>query len=570
MRSSRSSGGWVTRDYYDILGLDRQVTKSEMKRAYRKLAFRYHPDRNPGDVEAEARFQEVMEAYGVLSNPIRRWHYDHRSEHFNTPPEDDWRGQASSSWARYRPLWVGLAIGLFGLIGLGSYLALRPEGQTSQAASFQDVVSRADSLFDASDYRGAVQLYAQARDLRPAEEHVRVRFDESMGRLTSSSIRRSREALLRGDSLLFEADRLRLSLETQGGDALSAAELYAEANEVYLEGLRSNPGDSLLARKVQLATEHMREVLAAERAQTGQSGRSQTSGGGQTPDLAGQLTDVSARIGVGLEEARPESVQQLLFMVHSQQGDLLMVEGKLLEARAKYQEALTYRADDSYIQDRLQQIEETLEIASREEPEETRRALGGPMLGAGVMLKPRLGSARSDVSNDEWQYRYFRTQGDRAAKRSNYQVALSSYKRALAFKPDDEYVEQQVQAVQALLSRAEGGEPSIVDGAYLYATEPPEPIGGINQLYRRVRYPATAQQSGITGWVFARFIVDAEGHVRSPRVLRGIGHGCDEEVLRVVSRARFKPGQYKGEPVAAWVTLPFVFGEDSGNPSASN
>ena len=570
MRSSRSSGGWVTRDYYDILGLDRQVTKPEMKRAYRKLAFRYHPDRNPGDIEAEARFQEVMEAYGVLSNPIRRWHYDHRSEHFTAQPGED-RLRTSSSWDKYRPLWVGLGIGLIGLIGLGSYLALQPGEQTSQAASFQDVVSRADSLFEASDYRGAVQLYAQARELRPAEEHARVRFDESMGRLTSASLESSKEALARGDSLMFEADLLWDSPQAREGEALSAAELYAEANEVYLEGLRNNPGDSLLARKVQRATEHMREVLASERTQGNLAGQYRTSGGEQTSDLPEEITDLPARTDVSLEEAGPESVQQLLFTVHSQQGDLLMVEGKLLEARAKYQEALTYRSEDPYVQDRLQQIEATLEIAAQVEEEDQESGLAPrPLIATGVTLKPRLGGSRSDVSNDEWQYRYFRTQGDRAAKQSNYQVALSSYQRALAFKPEDQHVAQKVQDVQALLSRKEGGKPSIVDGAYLYATEPPVPVGGVNQLYRRVRYPAAAQERGVTGWVFARFVVDAEGNVRSPRILRGIGHGCDEEVLRVVSRARFTPGQYEGEPVAAWVTLPFVFGEDTEKPTTAN
>lgn len=64
------------RDYYEVLGVDRGATPEELKRAYRKLAMQYHPDRNGGDTEAEQRFKEVGEAYQVLSDPARRQRYD--------------------------------------------------------------------------------------------------------------------------------------------------------------------------------------------------------------------------------------------------------------------------------------------------------------------------------------------------------------------------------------------------------------------------------------------------------------------------------------------------------------
>jgi curved DNA-binding protein CbpA len=64
------------RDYYEILGVNRDVSADELKRAYRKLAMQYHPDRNPDDAEAEARFKEAAEAYEVLSNPQKRQRYD--------------------------------------------------------------------------------------------------------------------------------------------------------------------------------------------------------------------------------------------------------------------------------------------------------------------------------------------------------------------------------------------------------------------------------------------------------------------------------------------------------------
>lgn len=64
------------RDYYEVLGVERQADEASLKSAYRKLALKYHPDRNPGDTEAEARFREAAEAYGVLSDGQKRAAYD--------------------------------------------------------------------------------------------------------------------------------------------------------------------------------------------------------------------------------------------------------------------------------------------------------------------------------------------------------------------------------------------------------------------------------------------------------------------------------------------------------------
>jgi molecular chaperone DnaJ len=64
------------RDYYEVLGVERTAEAGELKRAYRKLAMEHHPDRNPGDKVAEAKFKEASEAYQVLSDPQKRAHYD--------------------------------------------------------------------------------------------------------------------------------------------------------------------------------------------------------------------------------------------------------------------------------------------------------------------------------------------------------------------------------------------------------------------------------------------------------------------------------------------------------------
>ena len=64
------------RDYYEVLGVSREATQDDIKKAYRRLAHQYHPDKNPGDKEAEERFKEIGEAYEILSNPEKRGAYN--------------------------------------------------------------------------------------------------------------------------------------------------------------------------------------------------------------------------------------------------------------------------------------------------------------------------------------------------------------------------------------------------------------------------------------------------------------------------------------------------------------
>ena len=64
------------RDYYEVLGVGKNATEDEIKKAYRKIAIKYHPDRNPGDKTAEEKFKEAAEAYDVLHDPQKRKQYD--------------------------------------------------------------------------------------------------------------------------------------------------------------------------------------------------------------------------------------------------------------------------------------------------------------------------------------------------------------------------------------------------------------------------------------------------------------------------------------------------------------
>jgi curved DNA-binding protein len=71
------------KDYYQTLGVERNASESDIKRAYRKLALQYHPDRNPGDKEAEEKFKELNEAYQVISDPAKRARYDQLGDSYS-------------------------------------------------------------------------------------------------------------------------------------------------------------------------------------------------------------------------------------------------------------------------------------------------------------------------------------------------------------------------------------------------------------------------------------------------------------------------------------------------------
>ncbi len=87
----------------------------------------------------------------------------------------------------------------------------------------------------------------------------------------------------------------------------------------------------------------------------------------------------------------------------------------------------------------------------------------------------------------------------------------------------------------------------------------PELIGGLGALQRKVKYPEMARRAGIEGRVTVQFIVNEAGQVENPRVIRGIGGGCDEAALDAVKQAKFTPGMQRGRPVRVQYSLPIVF-----------
>ncbi|MBO6535645.1 MAG: energy transducer TonB [Balneolaceae bacterium] len=102
-----------------------------------------------------------------------------------------------------------------------------------------------------------------------------------------------------------------------------------------------------------------------------------------------------------------------------------------------------------------------------------------------------------------------------------------------------------------------------VSDYFIVAERMPVLQGGLGELQRKVNYPDSAHQAGIEGRVQVHFVVSEKGNVLCPMVTRGIGYGCDEEALEVVSKATFNPGMQDGIPVKVEYSLPIVFRLDN-------
>lgn len=119
------------------------------------------------------------------------------------------------------------------------------------------------------------------------------------------------------------------------------------------------------------------------------------------------------------------------------------------------------------------------------------------------------------------------------------------------------------EARSAYLQQSMQGADSVVhdyeEEVFLVVEKMPEPIGGMQAIYENIRYPELARRAGIEGRVVVQFIVDEEGNVVNPTVIRGIGGGCDEAAIAAVRDVKFIPGMQRGRNVKVQFQLPIVF-----------
>lgn len=132
--------------------------------------------------------------------------------------------------------------------------------------------------------------------------------------------------------------------------------------------------------------------------------------------------------------------------------------------------------------------------------------------------------------------------------------------------PNDEVIEDQILNIDAELNLDQElemppppPEEEEEEDFFVVVENMPQLKGGLAALQQKIRYPEMARKAGIEGRVIIQFIVNEQGRVEDPRVVRGIGGGCDEEALRVVKKAEFEPGRQRGQPVRVQYSLPIVF-----------
>ncbi len=171
-----SSGGF--RDYFKVLGVERQATPDEIKRAFRKLARKYHPDVNPGDLNSESKFKEISEAYEVLSDSDKRSRYEKFGQYWNQVGGMGTKGDAGAAFdvdfGRYGNFddFINDLLGRFGGVkGAGGFASGFPGGAGFQNNS--DIPINLDAEV-AVKISFSEAFYGAERTLSVNDERVKV------------------------------------------------------------------------------------------------------------------------------------------------------------------------------------------------------------------------------------------------------------------------------------------------------------------------------------------------------------------------------------------------------------
>lgn len=417
---------------------------------------------------------------------------------------------------------------------------------------------QADSLMGAGNYEAARERFLYVLKSQPENVYVQQRLAQ-LERLQSAEAQLSDQPGDQFDRLVAQGDSLSSLLRTVGvNDPLLTEQISAGAREAYLRALVYRPDD-----------QHVREKLT-------QLVQGEAS---PEPSSAGEAADAERR--------RLQAEQLELYRLAIEQGDQFLARGEYLEAQIRFKEALIYQKDDTYAAQRLEMIDGLWQEANQNERFDGYRQRGDELLQANLFDQARaayrealsvrpgdmtiLGrladadrlerQAEQQLAQErerERQYQQLLIRGDALTGAGQYQEAYDHYLAAFQEHPGDPELEKRVEAVQNRLNRQQQVDEN---GVYKYLAENERPtiIGTLGDLYARIEYPASAVRTGLEGRVYVEFIVDEQGAVQTPRILRGLSPDCDREVLRVIRTARFNPARVDGRPVKAHLTLPITF-----------
>jgi TonB family protein len=466
---------------------------------------------------------------------------------------------AEQSSSSKTALLVGIPILLLALGG-GAWFMMQGGGGSGGGsdAAYQSMRQRADSLFQTQEYERAEFFYNQALELTKGDDqYVQSRLARLEELQQQSSKQRYQTQLQRGDSLKSRAD----SLLTAG--ALSeASNQYSQALGAYYSAQGINPDAGEADSRIS-SIQDRQEQIARRQAQEA----AQASGQQQASDNV--------------------SIDQLAEFFRKR-GDRQLRAGNLQAAIDKYNQALEYRPDDTALKSKVADLEERLEEQQgrqefREHYNEGRRLLRADKLQQAkeaferaeeVMPdEPRLQDAMQMTEKlikqekaRTGKYEQYRATGDSLFKAGAYEQAIQTYRNALKIRQDDDYVKRRIEeanreleqiqlAKQEMKEQEEKRKEVVEKGVYKQVDQAPKPEGGMRSLTRDARYPQEAQEQGLSGRVYVQAVVNADGSVRSAKVIRGQGNVLDDEALRVVENAEFVPGKYNGKAVPAQTTV---------------
>lgn len=440
--------------------------------------------------------------------------------------------------------------------------------------TYGQFIARGDSLFiAASNFRDAgnhetaratfnkaLENYMVAQHSSQIDDEVRDRIKQIQRYNKEQSSSRPLDAkaslayMSSGDSLMRIAEALVLQ-----GDSLQATALYREARDKYFQVYEAFPDDSLVSARLRRASERLTAPVRITRS-----------------DSLTRPPEVS-----------PEQLKQQLFATFKAEGDSALAAQDYEAARRKFLAALDQNPNAPEVTQKLAEIDRQLEETQRMGQYRQHIRDGNTMRAAGRLAEARrsfelaleivpnardaekaifeIDSYLNEQARREQNYQSHRARGDLLLEQNKYDEALASYEAALNAKPDDEYakikIDETRRNIDALREHQSDLPEGMVDenGIYNYTEEPPELIGGRDVLQARIRYPARAREAGVEGRVAVQMIVDETGRMTDPKIVKSLGFGCDQEVLRVMRGARFEPGRVGGVPVPSRHTLFFDF-----------